>query len=221
RCCNELVMQMATRGAIMKGSILTFGIVGALAITLSSTTSFAQASYAGNSNMNASSSLLMLVKGGHGGRGGGGAGGGRRGGRGRPRGGGGGGGGGGRGGGMGGSFGGGSFGSGSFGGGHVSSGGGRIGAFGFQGGPVGHGSRMVGMGRIEGGHGFHGHHRNRHHIRFFNGGYGGDYGCWWSQRYRPWVCPYYLPDLTPRARMASSAWAAYRWVRVRIGADAP
>src|SRR5215467_9677366 len=102
RRCNELVMQMATRGAIMKGSILTFGIVGALAITLSSTTSFAQASYAGNSNLNASSSLLMLVRGGHGGGGGGG----------------------GRGGGMGGSFGGGSFG-----GGHVSSGsgGGHIG----------------------------------------------------------------------------------------------
>jgi len=153
----------------MKGSILTVGIVGALALALSSTTSFAQASYADYSNLNARSSLLMLVKGGHGGGGGGG----------------------GRGGGMGGSFGGGSFGSGSFGGGHVSSGGGRIGAFGFQGGPVGHGSRMVGMGRIEGGHGFHGHHRNRHHIRFFNGGYGGDYGCWWSQRYRRWVCPYY------------------------------
>ena len=42
RRCNELVMQMATRGAIMKGSILTFGIVGPLALTLSATTSFAR-----------------------------------------------------------------------------------------------------------------------------------------------------------------------------------
>src|SRR5215467_5660126 len=121
-------MQMATRGAIMKGSTLTFGIVGALAITLSFTTSLAQASYAGNSNLNARSSLLMLVRGGHGGGGGGGGHGGR-----------------GFGGGMGGSFGGGGFG-----GGHVSSGfgGGHIGASGFEGGHVGHGSRMVGMGRI-------------------------------------------------------------------------
>jgi hypothetical protein len=52
---------------------------------------------------------------------------------------------------------------------------------------------MVGIGRIGDGHGFHGNHRHRHHIRFFgfNGGYGGDYGCWWSPRYRRWVCPYY------------------------------
>jgi mutator family transposase len=54
---------------------------------------------------------------------------------------------------------------------------------------AGHRSRTVGMGRIGGGHGFHGHHRHRHHIRFF--GFNGDYGCWWSPRYRRWVCPYY------------------------------
>src|SRR5262245_9976002 len=131
---------MATRGAIMKGSILTFGIVGALAITLSSTISFAQAIYAGNSNLNAGSSLLTLVRGGHGGGGHGGGG---------------------FGGGMGGSFGGGGgFGSSGFGGGHIS-------AYGFGGGHVGHGSRMVGVGRIGDGHGFHPNHRHRRHIRFF------------------------------------------------------
>jgi len=149
----------------MKGGILTFGIVGALAITLSSTTSFAQAIYADNPNLGAKSSLLMLVRGGHGGGGHGG-----------------------------GSFGGGmggSFGSSSFGGSPVggSVGRGYIGASGFGGGHVGHASRMVGMGRIGDGHGIHGHHRHRHHIRFF--GFNGDYGCWWSPRYRRWVCPYY------------------------------
>ena len=84
------------KGSILtfKGSIVAFGIVGALALTLSATTSFAQAIYAGNSNLNAKSSLLMLVRGGHGGGGHGGGG---------------------FGGGMGGSFGGGGFGGGSFG----------------------------------------------------------------------------------------------------------
>src|SRR6516165_7886864 len=122
RRCNELVMQMATRGAIMKGSILTFGIVGALALTLSATTSFAQASYADYSNLNARSSLLMLVKGGGGGGGHGGGG-----------------------------FGGGGFGGGGFGGGHVGGGfgGAHIGAFGFGGGHVrGMGGQGGRMGRI-------------------------------------------------------------------------
>src|SRR5262249_17803367 len=153
-----------TRGAIMKGSILTFGIVGALAFALSSTTSFVHAMDVGNSNLTAKSSLLMLVRGGHGG---GGSGGGH--------------------GGMGGM--GGSFGSGSFGASHIggSFGGGNIGAFGYGGGHVGHGSRVVGMGRIGDGHGFHHGHRHRHHIRFF--GFNGDNGCWWSPRYRRWVCP--------------------------------
>jgi hypothetical protein len=143
----------------MKGSILTFGIVGALALTLSSTTSFAQAIYADNSNLSARSTLLLLVRGGKGG--------------------------GGHGGGMGGSFGGGGFGGGNVGGGF---GGGHIGAFGFGEGHVSHGSRVVGMGRIGDGHGFHGFHRHRHHIRFV--GFNGDNGCWWSPRYRRWVCPY-------------------------------
>jgi hypothetical protein len=58
----------------MKGSILTFGIVGAFALALSVTTSFAQASYGDYSNLIARSSLLMLVKGGHGGGGHGGGG---------------------------------------------------------------------------------------------------------------------------------------------------
>src|SRR5215813_1305782 len=102
RRCNELVMQMAMRGAIMKGSILTFGIVGALALPLSATTSFAQATYADYSNLNARSSLFMLVKGGGGGGGHGGGVGGD--------------------GGGGGGHGGGGFGGGGFGGGHVGGG---------------------------------------------------------------------------------------------------
>ena len=58
-----------------KGSIVTFGIVGALALALSATTSFAQASYADASNLTASNSLLALVRGGGGGGGHGGFGG--------------------------------------------------------------------------------------------------------------------------------------------------
>jgi hypothetical protein len=102
---------MARSDAIMKDSIVTFGIVGVLSLALSATTSFAQASYADNSNLNARGSLLMLV-GGRGGGGGGGHGGG------------------GFGGGHGGGFSGGGFGRGGFGGGHM-------GGFGFGGGHVG------------------------------------------------------------------------------------
>src|SRR5262249_45091133 len=77
RRCNELFMQKATRGAIMKGSILTFGIVGALALALSSTTSFAQAINGGNFNFSGNNNLVMLVRGSHAGGGGGWGGGGR------------------------------------------------------------------------------------------------------------------------------------------------
>jgi hypothetical protein len=122
---------------IMKGSIVTFGIGGALAFALTATTSFAQASYADNSNLNAKNSLLMLVRaGGGGGGGGGGHGGG--------------------GGGHGGGFGGGGFGRGGFGfsGGHVGGmgHGSRMGGMGHIHG--GHGF-----------HG--GHLRHHHRSRFF------------------------------------------------------
>jgi hypothetical protein len=149
----------------MKGSIVTFGIGGALAFALTATTSFAQASDADNSKLNAKNSLLMLVRGGGGG------------------------------GGHGGGFGGGGFGRGGFGGGHS-------GGFGFGGGHVGgmgYGSRMGSMGHIHGGQGFHGGHL-RHHRRSRSSDYNDDYGyddygyddngCWWSQRYHRWVCPY-------------------------------
>jgi hypothetical protein len=63
----------------MKGSIVTFGLVGALALALPTATSLA-ASYTGNSDLEAQSSPLTLVRGGggggHGGMGGGGFGGG-------------------------------------------------------------------------------------------------------------------------------------------------
>jgi hypothetical protein len=65
---------MVARGAIMKTSIVTLGIVGALVLAFSATTSFAQASFANNSKF-ARSSLLMPVRMG-GGSGGGGHGGG-------------------------------------------------------------------------------------------------------------------------------------------------
>jgi hypothetical protein len=64
---------------------------------------------------------------------------------------------------------------------------------------MGYGSHMGGVGRIGVGHGFHGGHL-RHHHRSRSFGYYGDYGyddygyddgCWWSQRYHRWVCPYY------------------------------
>src|SRR5262252_8016548 len=54
----------------MKGSIVTFGLVGALALALPTTTSLAQASYAGNSDLTAAGSPLTLVRGGGGGGGG-------------------------------------------------------------------------------------------------------------------------------------------------------
>jgi len=104
----------------MKGSIVTFGLVGALALALPTTTSLAQASYAGNSDLTAAGSPLTLVRGGGGGGGG-------------------------HGGGMGGgSFGGGHVGGmgGSFGGGHVGSTGGHLGrmagSHGFDGGHFHH-----------------------------------------------------------------------------------
>jgi hypothetical protein len=151
--CNELI---ATRGAIMKGGILTFGIVGAFALAFSATTSFAQASYADYSNLNGRSNLLMLVKGGHGGGGHGGGG-----------------------------MGGGSMGGGSMGGGGISRG--PVSAFGSSGGHV----MMGGPGSRVGRHGFDGRHLRRHRIRARVFGYGDyGYGCWWSQRYHRWVCPY-------------------------------
>jgi hypothetical protein len=161
----------------MKGSIVTFGIVSALALALSATTSFAQApSYADSSSFKVGSSLLMRTggRGGGGGGHGGGFGGGHAGG-------------------FGGGFGGGGFGRGGFGGGHS----------GYVGG-MGYGNRMGGMGHIRGDRGFRDGHLHRHNrSRFFGyGDYGyGDYGyddygyddngCWWSQRYHRWVCPYY------------------------------
>lgn len=60
----------------MKGSIVTLGFVGALALALPTTTSLAQASYTGNSDLRAESSPLTLVRGGGGGGHGGGLGGG-------------------------------------------------------------------------------------------------------------------------------------------------
>ena len=150
----------------MKGSILTFGIVGTFALALSATTSFAQASYADYSNLNARSSLLMLVKGGHGGggHGGGGHGGGGMG---------------------GGGMGGGGMGGGGMGGGGFSRG--QVSAFGSSGGHV----MMGGPGSRVGRHGFDGHQLRRHRIRARAFGYGDyGYGCWWSQRYHRWVCPY-------------------------------
>jgi hypothetical protein len=158
----------------MKGSIVTFGIVGVLSLALSATTSFAQAGFADNSNLNARGSLLILV-GGRGGGGGGGHGGG------------------GFGGGHGGGFGGGGFSRGGFG-----FGGGHVGGMGYG---YGYGSRMGGMGRIAGGHGFHGGHFDHHHRRSRFSGYYDDYGyddygdygsgCWWSPRYHRWICPNY------------------------------
>jgi hypothetical protein len=158
---------------IMKGSIVTFSLVCALALALPTTTSLAQASYTGNSDLKAESSPLTLVRGGGGGGGG-------------------------HGGGMGGGgFGGGHFGGmgGSFGGGHVGGMGGSFGG-GHVGGMGGHAGRMAGSHGFRGGDGFrgghrfhHGHHF-RHHARsrFFSGYY--DYGCYWSRRYHRWVCPY-------------------------------
>ena len=60
----------------MKGSIVTLGLVGALALALPTATSLAQASYTGNSDLRAESSPLTLVRGGGGGGHGGGMGGG-------------------------------------------------------------------------------------------------------------------------------------------------
>jgi|SRR5215467_15528065 len=54
----------------MKGSIVTFGLVGALALALTTTTSLAQASYTDNSDLKGESSPLTRVRGGAGGGGG-------------------------------------------------------------------------------------------------------------------------------------------------------
>ena len=153
--------------AVMKSNIVSFGLVGTLALALSTTTSLAQASYTDNSYLSAAGSPLMLVRGGGGGGGGGGHGGGM----------GGGGFGGGHGGGMGG---------GGFGGGHI----GGMGGSGFGGGHIGgmggHGGRMAGSRGVHGGH----FHNFRHHARSrFLSGYD-DYGCYWSRRYHRLVCSY-------------------------------
>jgi hypothetical protein len=153
---------MATSGVIMKGSIVTFGIISALALALSATTLFAQASYADSSNFNAGSSLLMRT----GGRGGGGGGHG-----------------GGFGGGHVGGFGGGHGGGFGFSGGHV----GGMGGYGSRMGGMGH----IGGGHgFHGRH--HRSRSFGYYDDYGYDDYGYDSnGCWWNQRYHRWVCPYY------------------------------
>jgi hypothetical protein len=157
---------IARGGVIMNGNIVTFRIVGALALAFSATTLFEQASYADNSNY-ARSSLLIPVRGGGGGGHGGGFGGGH-----------------------GGGFGGGGFGRGGFGGGHS----GGFGSRGGYIGGMGYGRRMGGMGHVRGDRGFHGgHHRSRffgYYDDYGNDDYGyDDDRCLWSQRDHQWLCP--------------------------------
>jgi hypothetical protein len=123
----------------MKGSIVTFGLVGTLVLALSTTTSLAQASYTGNSHLNAWSSPLTLVRGGGGGGGGG----------------------------HGGGMGGGGFGGGHVGGMGSSFGGGHVGGLGgvHVGGMGGHVGRVTGSHDFHGGH-FH-HFRHHARSRFF------------------------------------------------------